>query len=268
MASARWGRDDRGRVVVYVQGNIDGERVEIRRIVPRNDETLAQRAVEAHQARFLTGDLQVLADALRSRRAKKLRGRKSLFRSPKALPIGLTVAEWHDQWLKSLRGTIGEHTWRSYRSATKTLLPRIGNRSMAELSVADLIKLRAELLRSGLAEATVADKMGYLRRMLRDAVLAGHLDQNPLEIPLPTRRTKENRRQRTRRVAKRPLTADQLTALLNVCQDPRTNRPAELQWFPLTEALLLTGLRWGEAAAWMWAIVGADKMRIERAIEQ
>ncbi len=99
MASARWGRDDRGRVVVYVQGNVDGERVEVRRIVPRNDEALAQRAVEAHQARFLTGDLQVLADALRSRCAKRSHDRKSLSRSPKASPTGLTVSEWHNQWL-------------------------------------------------------------------------------------------------------------------------------------------------------------------------
>jgi integrase len=52
-----------------------------------------------------------------------------------------------------------------------------------------------------------------------------------------------------------------------VCRNPKIR--SELQWFPLTEALVLTGLRWGEVAAWMWSAVSESSrlITVKRAIE-
>ena len=104
--------------------------------------------------------------------------------------------------------------------------------------------------------------------MFRDAVLTGVATRNPLETPLPRRQTKEVRRTKHgQKITKRPLDASELQALLEVCRNPNAGRPFELQWWPLTEGLLLTGLRWGEVAAWTWPAVANDYLAIDRAIE-
>lgn len=75
------------------------------------------------------------------------------------------------------------------------------------------------------------------------------MDANPLDVRLPRRRTKRQRReQRSKRVTFRPLEAVELRRLADVLADAQ--KGAERLDFPLTQFLLLTGLRYGEAAGW------------------
>ena len=54
--------------------------------------------------------------------------------------------------------------------------------------------------------------------------------------------------------------ANELEKLVAVLRDPRGS--TERMYFPVTEALLLTGLRWGEGAAWIWPHISLPERRI------
>jgi hypothetical protein len=202
MARARAGRDARGDLYVYVSGTIDGRRVEVKRRVPQDDEALAARVVEEHSRRILLGDLSVLEVALARRKAG--RRRKAAPRSSRSGAV--TLGAWRDRWLEGMRGQVGEHAWRSYRSALVGAVDALGaGRAIEELHAGDLLELRARLTRAGKTDGTIQKKLAYLRRMLDDAVLAGELDTNPLAVRLPTRRTKHRRRaERAASPARRP----------------------------------------------------------------
>ena len=81
-------------------------------------------------------------------------------------------------------------------------------------------------------------------------------------MPLPRRRTKQQRRElQSKRVTFRPLDAAELGRLAAVLRAPGGD--AELKYFPLTELLLLTGLRFGEGAGLRWAGVPESSRRIQ-----
>ena len=86
---------------------------------------------------------------------------------------------------------------------------------------------------------------------------------------MPKRRTKKQRREkRSKQVTFRPLVADEITNLLKVLRSPKDS--TDRLWFPITEFLILTGLRWGEAAGVMWPDVSETGgfIHIHRAVEQ
>ncbi len=93
-------------------------------------------------------------------------------------------------------------------------------------------------------------RLGVLRLILRDAKMREHIAKSPFDEPLPKRRTKRTQAQMSKKVTFRPFVADELETLLAVLRDPHDS--IERMYFPVTEALLLTGLRWGEGAAWIW----------------
>lgn len=77
---------------------------------------------------------------------------------------------------------------------------------------------------------------------------------SPLDVPLPRRHTKRQRRElRSKRVTFRPLDAAELRRLAEVLYAPTDD--GERRYFPLTVFLLLTGLRYGEAAGLRWSDV-------------
>ena len=260
MARASYRRDSRGDLYLYLFGKVDEDKIEVRRRVPGDDEDLAQKTVDEFNRRFLMGDVSVLTDAIRERRDRqRWRGKHR----PRARARAVTLSAWRDQWLEQIHGSIGEHTWRSYKSSLSTSVPLLGgSRGIDELTSGDLVTLNARLIRDGQAHRTVADKIATLRRMLEAAVLAGLLDVNPFVTKIPATRTKERRRAARERVDKRPLSAEELVAILEVCRKPDADRPLEACWFPLTEALLLTGLRFGEVAALMWPVVDWRRSRV------
>lgn len=114
---------------------------------------------------------------------------------------------------------------------------------------------------------TVRNRLAFFRLLFRDARLAGLVDSGPFDVPLPRRRTKHDRQQhQSKRVTFRPLVATELERLLEILRAPRD--ATERMWFPLTELLLLTGLRWGEGAGFGWPNVSerSGLIHIQRTI--
>jgi len=239
MARARWTRDDRERVCVFGSARTsDGRRLRKRIVIPENDEVLAAETVRELNRRFALGDLSWFDEP--ARRAPS----RSAARSPR-------VAEWCERWLTDARGEIGHHTWKTYRTEANALSRRFVDRRMNEIAVSDLIELRRDLKRLGRSDRTVCNRLAFFRLLFRDARLAGLVDSGPFDVPLPRRRTKHDRQQhQTKRVTFRPLVATELERLLEILRAPRD--ATERMWFPLTELLLLTGLRWGEGAGFRW----------------
>jgi integrase len=239
VARTRVGRDDRGRVCVFGSARTpDGQRLRKRLIVPDDDEALAAETARELNRRFALGDLSWFQEE--SHRVAS----KPAARAP-------TVSDWCDRWLEHARGEIGDRTWRNYRSDANDLAERFADRRMDQLSVSDLITLRRDLKLANRSERTARNRLAFLRLLFRDARLAGIVQASPFDVPLPRRRTKHDRLQRqTKRVTFRPLLAAEIEHVLATLRSPRDDM--ERMWFPLTELLLLTGLRWGEGAALMW----------------
>jgi len=122
------------------------------------------------------------------------------------------------------------------------------------------VDLRTELEADGKRVRTVDSRLGALRLILRDAKMRGHIDRSPFDEPLPRRPTKQQRAQKSNGVVFRPFVADELETLVGVLRDPHGS--TERMYFPVTEALLLTGLRWGEGAAWIWPHISLPERRI------
>jgi len=265
MASARFRRDTRGDLYLFLSGTIDGQRIQIRKRVKDNDEGLAERAVLAHEARFLVGDLSEL------QKAKESRTRKRPTRQRRTARARETVDEWATTWVDSMRGTIGEGAWRTLRSSILVGADALGgDRELEDIHPGDLVALRADLVRAGKASPTIARRLADLRRLFAAAALAGKIEANPFQAPIRFRRTKRERAAATESLdASLPLSADELGRVLAVCRNPRLDRPLEVHWFPLTEALVLTGLRYGEVAGLRWPEVdrGAGCVRICHALE-
>ena len=157
-----------------------------------------------------------------------------------------------------VRALDGGVPWRDRRSHLEDL-PHRGQRPRATLwraATGPDQRLRpdrtpARIERLGRSERTVRNRLAFLRLLIRDARLAGLVESSPFDVPLPRRRTKHDRQQRqTKRITFRPLLAAELQRLIEVLRSPRD--ATERMWFPLTELLLLTGLRWGEGAGLRW----------------
>ncbi len=102
--------------------------------------------------------------------------------------------------------------------------------------------------------------------ILRDARINGLIDSSPFDTR-PKRDTKVTRASRNRRrVRFRPFLADELGRLLAVLRVPRDR--TEALYFPLTEFMLLTGLRWGECVGVLWSDVSwtGGEIHIQRAV--
>ena len=68
------------------------------------------------------------------------------------------------------------------------LLKRVGHLPFAKCTTPVFEKLRQELVRQGLGQATIAKLLGLLQAMFREAVLWGYMDTNPLKA-VPKRRS-------------------------------------------------------------------------------
>jgi len=216
----------------------DGQRLRKRLVVPEDDEALAAETIRELNRRFALGDLSWFLES----------PHRAPSRSAGRVP---TLTDWSERWLTEARGEIGEHTWRTYRTEARALQRRIGGRRLDQITVSDLIELRRDLKRLGRSERTVRNRLAFLRLLIRDARLAGLVASSPFDVPLPRRRTKHDRQQvQSKRITFRPLVAAELERLLEVLRSPRD--ATERMWFPLTELLVLTGLRWGEGAGLRW----------------
>ena len=252
MARARAGRDDRGRLCVFGRALVRGVERRRRIVVPGDDEALAGETVRELNRRFALGDLSWFAQ-----------GREGARPPPRVLML----ADWSARWLEQLEGQVTAHTFKDYRSHVRDILRRFGERRLDRITPGDVLILRDACVREGLRDRTIRNRLGVLRMLYRDARFAGYVDSSPLDVPLPRRRTKRQRRElRSKRVTFRPLEAAELRRLAAVLLDPQND--GERRYFPLTEFLLLTGLRYGEAAGLRWSDVShvAGRIEIRRAV--
>src|SRR3972149_6346353 len=88
-----------------------------------------------------------------------------------AEPPKLTVGQWLDQWLPSVKGRIRGASWVSYETAVRRhIKPRIGRVPLGSLTRAQVRAAYDGLEASGLSTKTVHNVHVCLRRALRDAV--------------------------------------------------------------------------------------------------
>ncbi len=270
MQSEEWGvpkarlwTDDRGRLNVVGQGVLmrAGTRVRRKRrmIVPKGDPELGAEIVRQLNVQFAMGD------------ASWLEGQTD----PEPKPVRpSTLSEWAPLWLQSCAPpVIGQRTWYNYSIHVRDLVERLGQRSLGSIDTAEVLHLRSALESSRgkrgapLSRTTVKDRLGVLAMMLRDARIEGLIATNPLADPLPRRRTKRGTgTQRVRRVQFLPFEASELAALLRVLGAPAA--PVQKVYYPPTEMLLLTGLRWGEVAGVLWDDISwkGRRVNIRRAV--
>jgi len=250
MARARASRDDRGRLCVFGRAVVRGVEKRRRIVIPDDDEALADETVRDLNRRFALGDLAWFEER---------------HDEPRRVRQALTLADWSERWLEQLDGQVTAHTFKDYRSHVRDLVQRLGERRMDRITPGDVLLLRDACVREGLRDRTIRNRLGVLRMLYRDARIAGHVDSSPLDVPLPRRRTKRQRHElRSKRVTFRPLEATELQRLADVLRAPHND--AEHRYFPLTEFLLLTGLRYGEAAGLRWSDVSEARIEIRRAV--
>ena len=249
-ASIQW---DRSRptpaLYVYASGKVNGRRQQRRMRIAGDDETLAEEVARELNRRFLLGDFSFFEKASRTQAVRK---------QPN---LRFSLEEWGSQWLQSYQPPVVElETWKNYRAHLRDLTRRIGHLRLEEITQAVVVDLRTELEKGGLRKRTVDGRLGVLRLILRDAKMREHIMKSPFDEPLPKRRTKQTQAQMSKKVTFRPFIAEELETLLEVLRDPQS--PRERMYFPVTEALLLTGLRWGEGAAWIWPHISQPERRI------
>ncbi|GGY85357.1 integrase family protein [Marinobacter zhanjiangensis] len=170
------------------------------------------------------------------------------------------------------RRSAGDGTLAILRSNFENLL----DRDMASLTRADIHTWQADKEKKGRAHATLKRAYGALRTLLKQAIVDGVLDENPLqhvslEKPLDSERARElrERRESTRRL----LTKDELAAFHNgldafseeIRQGRRNSRKhgkphlpdldnvAFPHWFiPFAKLSLFTGMRPGDLYSLQW----------------
>jgi integrase len=244
LARARKWIDDRGRLRVVGQGTVDGRRIRRYRIVPGNDGDLADEIVRQLNVRFALGDLSFL-----TRNAKG--GQVS---EPAPKTADHKFGEWAEQWLESSKPpTVSRRTHQNYSYIVRALCRRFGELQLRSVDRGAVLDLRTELGREGKSHRAVVDTLGVLRLVLRDARERELIVDSPLDRPLPKRATKAVLASRAKRVTFRPFIASELELLRDILRSPRSE--SEGLYFPPTEFMVLTGLRWGEAVGVCWSDV-------------
>lgn len=174
-------------------------------------------------------------------------------------PDKLTVGQYLDDWLASVRVTVRPATHASYASHVRQhIAPRIGGIALQVLTVAVVNRLYADLLDggrierpgrkdngTGLSPATVRRVHATLRHALEDAVRSNRVPRNvAASATLPKAHPPEMR----------TWTAGQLQTFLSHV------RPERL--YPAFHLSAMTGMRRGEVLGLRWADVDLDAGRV------
>jgi integrase len=171
-----------------------------------------------------------------------------------------TLAAWCTTWLESL-GVIGRKrsTIEGYRRLLETyVLPRVGDRKLAEIDAVTLDRLYAELLARGgrngrrLSARTVRLVHSILHKLLKDAVRKGLLARNPAEHASPPS-------SKAARASEAPVwSPEQLATFLDIARDD--------YYWPLWWTVAFTGLRRAEVCGLRWIDVDLDAGALEVAV--
>jgi integrase len=170
-------------------------------------------------------------------RAKRARGERVVIASRK------TLSEVAEDWYADAERRLRLGTLKNYRSdLDRVILPRFGERGVGSIGPEDIVELVKELEGAGKAGSTIANALKPLSGTFGYAVFKGLIAVNPMtQIPRGYRPscsvTREHREWTTAEVDRMIAEARKLDA-----------RPeARCAYAPITEFLLRTGVRLGEA---------------------
>lgn len=112
-----------------------------------------------------------------------MRGDKlaKLDRGERVAPVTTTVAAFAATWLDTQTQTLRPRTHALYTgNLTRHVLPRLGRRQLAAVTIDDVAALVAELRRAGLSQFTIKGVLTPLGRLFAHAVRRGLVQSNPV----------------------------------------------------------------------------------------
>ena len=151
-------------------------------------------------------------------------------------PERTTVAEFLAGWLEASRQRIRHSTWRGYESCCRVyIVPAFGRMELGKLAPADVERLTARMIASGLSARTAALTRVVLRRALGDALRDGQVHRNVAALARPPHVPS-----RSLEAGRDYLATDDLRRLLLAAKVHPMG--------PLVTVAATTGMRLGEAA--------------------
>jgi integrase len=162
-------------------------------------------------------------------------------RGERVAPSKLTVAAYSAEWLATLEGRLRPRSTALYEGHLRVhVLPRLGRRRLADVTVDDVASLLGELQREGLAPWSVRGVLAVLGRLLGSAERRGLIAANPV------RRLERGERPRVERREFPALDAEAVGRLIAATPE---------RYRVLVALSVLTGLRQGEALGLRWSDV-------------
>lgn len=154
----------------------------------------------------------------------------------------LTVGQQLIDWLEATRANVRPSTWIGYEGAARLHLAPLVARPLVSLTAADVRRLTASLIASGLAPRTVAHALKVLRMAIKQAVADGVLDRNVAEFVAPPRAAQ---------IEVQPFDLEQAHRFLDAVKGDRLETMFAL--------VLAVGLRAGEASGLTWDRIDFEK---------
>jgi integrase len=178
--------------------------------------------------------------ALRSRAEEELQALLVRLRTGATVVRGrLTLSDYIEDWLTTIRPDVSERTVSGYRSVlNRHVLPVIGNKQLKSIRPSDIQRIYVRMAESGLSGVTRLHVHRTLSKALADAVRAGKLAENPAA------RDRMRAPKATRRTIRQP-EPDEVNRLIEAAQGTRIEA--------LVPLLAFTGLRVGEALGLRWS---------------
>jgi integrase len=157
-----------------------------------------------------------------------------------------TVSQYLRQWLEAARPTLRPESYRRYEDVCRLyVIPEVGKTPLARLSPAQLQRLYAGRLETGLSPTSVALLHGVIHKALKQAMRWGLVPRNVADLVTPPRRSTPEMR---------TLSPEEAQRLLEAASGQREEA--------LIVLAVTCGLRLGELQALRWRDVDLDGARL------
>ena len=164
-------------------------------------------------------------------------------RNAPVVPLGLSVADYLDEWLVHVKQHVRPSTWTAYEGNSRLhIVPRLGKKKLVRLGVRDVRLMVDDLRRSGAGPRTIQ----YVHATLRAA-----LEHAYREELVPRNVAKLVRVERPRPAVKEPFSVEEARKLLASAADDKDHA--------LWVTMLMLGLRRSEICGLRWEHVDLIK---------
>lgn len=166
---------------------------------------------------------------------------------------GVTIAQFGGRWWQHAHRDLAANTRRSYQQQwNHHILPRLGAVPLASVTAIAVEDFRADMEADDVGAPTIRLTMAVLQAALSRAVVWGYLPSNPVDaVRKPT----------VRPAPRRPIPPADVEAMRAVLSHQGREHDALL-----VVTLAYAGLRPEEALALRWGDIGAQTIRVERAV--